>query len=44
MNFCGACSSVVVNSRMFSIGKVISYGLYPVAVCFAQGDPLQRRR
>lgn len=24
------------------MGKLISYGLPPVAVCFAQGDPSQR--
>lgn len=38
----GFCSSVVINSEMFSIGKMISYGLFTVAVCFAQGDPSQR--
>lgn len=36
------CSSVVINSEMFSMGELISSGLPLVAVCFAQGDPSQR--
>lgn len=37
----GFCRSVVISSELFSMGKLISYGLPPVAVCFAQGDPSQ---
>lgn len=44
MFFCGVCSSVVINSKMLSMDKLISYALFPVAVCFAQGDSLQRGR
>lgn len=44
VDFCGVCSSVVVNSKLFSAEKLIVCGLFPVAVRFAQGNPLQTRQ